>query len=89
MMLWLIIIGAVILGVGEILSIAAADTYKRNLTWPDYLVMLGPLVLMVMLVVSFILLPWQIALALTFVVIGLVIWGVGRLLKVPLKKQVL
>ncbi len=87
-MLWLIIIGAVILGIGDILVIAAAGVYKRDLAWPDYLAMLGPFVLMVMLVVSFMLLPWQVALALTFVVIGFVIWGVGRLLKVPLKKQV-
>jgi hypothetical protein len=80
-------IGAVILGIGDILVIAAAGTSNRDLAWSDYLAMLGPFISLVMIVVFFILLPWLAALALTFVVIGFVIWGVSRLLKMPSKRH--
>jgi hypothetical protein len=86
-MLWLGIIAVVLLGAGEILVIAAAGTFRRGLDWVDYLAMLGPFLAAIMVVVFYLFLPWQAALALTFVAIGVVIWGVSRLLKVPTKRH--
>jgi hypothetical protein len=84
---WLIIIAAVLLGVGELFVIAASGTFRRGLDWVDYLALLGPFVAAVMLVVFFMFLPWPAALILTFVVVGFAILGVSRLLKVSVKKR--
>jgi hypothetical protein len=87
-MLWLVIIAGVLAGVGEILVIVAAGAFERELGWPDYLASLGPFAAVIMLLVFYFFLPWPIALALSFVVVGLTIWGVTFLLKVPMKRQV-
>lgn len=86
-MVWLSIIAAVLLGVGELFFVAASDTFRKDLDWVDYLTLLGPFVAAVMLVVFFMFLPWPAALILTFVVVGFAILGVSRLLKAPAKKQ--
>ncbi len=83
----MVIIAGVLMGVGEILVIAVERTFKRDLGWPDYLAFLGPFAAVTMLLVFYLFLPWPIALGLSFVVIGLTIWGVSFLLKVPLKRQ--
>jgi hypothetical protein len=83
-----VIIAGVLMGVGEILVIVAADTFERDLVWSDYLAFLGPLAAVMTLLVFYLFLPWPIALALSFVVVGLTIWGVTFLLKIPMKRQV-
>jgi len=88
MILWLGIIAALLLGLGEVFVIAAAGTFKRGLKWPDYVALVGPLVAIIMLVVFFIFLPWPAALALSIAVLALTVWGVSSLLKVPTKRQV-
>ncbi len=88
MMLWLGIIAAVLLGLGEIFVIAAAGTFKRSLEWSDYVALVGPLVAIIMLVVFFIFLPWPAALALSIAVLVLTVWGVNSLLKVQTRRQV-
>jgi hypothetical protein len=87
MMLWLGIIAAFLLVLGEAFVIAPAGTFKRGLEWPDYVALVGPLVAMIMLVVFFIFLPWPAALALSISVLALTVWGVSFLLKVPTKRQ--
>jgi chromate transport protein ChrA len=84
MMLWLGIIAAFLLALGEAFVIAAAGTFKRGLEWPDYVA----LVATIMLAVFFIFLPWPVALALSIAVLALTVWGVSSLLKVPTKRQV-
>ena len=88
MILWLGIIAALLLGLGEVFVIAAAGTFKRGLKWPDYVALVGPLVAIIMLVVFFIFLPWPAASALSIAVLALTLWGVSSLLKVPTKRQV-
>ena len=88
MMLWLGIIAAVVLELGEVFVIAAAGTFKRGLEWPDYVALVVPLVAITMLVVFFILLPWPAASALSLGVLALTVWGVSSLLKVPTNRQV-
>jgi hypothetical protein len=78
---------AVLLGIGEVFVIAAASTHERGLEWPDYLAMLGPFISLVTIILFFMLLPWQVALVLTFVVIGFVAWGVSRVLKMPSRRH--
>jgi hypothetical protein len=87
MILWLGIIAAVLLGLGEVFVIAAAGTFKRGLEWSDYVALVGPLIAIMMLVVFFIFLPWPAALALSIAVLALTVWGVSFLLKVPTKRQ--
>ena len=86
-MLWLGIVAAVLLGLGEILVIAAAGTFKRGLEWSDYVALVGPFLTLILLVVFFIFLPWPGALALSIVVLALTVWGVSSLLKLPTRRQ--
>ena len=82
------IIAGLLGGFGGVFAIAAAGCFKRGLEWPDYVVLIVPLVALESIIAAFCVLPLHFSILLSIVLVAAVWWSLLVLLKVPSKRRV-
>ena len=85
---WILAFSVIFLiALGGMLEYAAFGSYRRSLDWPDIAVIGGSLLALLVIVIFFLFLTWPLALLLSIGVLALSMWGVGFLVKRPLRRR--
>jgi hypothetical protein len=83
-----VFIAGVLLAFSGLFATAAASSFKRRLEWPDYAVLIVPLVALESIIAAFAFLSLYVAIILSIVLVVAVLWSITALLKASRKKRV-